>query len=77
MMHPSMTIKADKNIMDDIEAPKKNKPEGSEYNKLEQRLPPTKEINNISSLKDQPVQINEVIKVHRDSKLNSMLSSLH
>merc|ERR1719329_879393 len=68
MMHSSLTIKEEKKMMDEIKARKKNKPEVTKYNQLEQGLATQKEMNNNSSLKEQLDQINEVMKGHRDRK---------
>lgn len=78
MMHSSLTIKEEKKMMDEIKALKKNKPEVTKYNQMEQGLATQKEMNNNSSLKEQLDQINEVMKVHRDRKteLNTELTAL-
>jgi len=78
MMHSSLTIKEEKKMMDEIKALKKNKPEVTKYNQLEQGLATQKEMNNNSSLKEQLDQINEVMKGHRDRKteLNTELTAL-
>lgn len=65
-------------MMDEIKALKKNKPEVTKYNQLDQALATQKEMNKDSSLKEQLDQINEVMKVHRDRKteLNTELTAL-
>jgi len=68
MMHSSLTIKDEKKMMLEIAQLKKNKPEVTKYNQMDQALATQKALSDNSSLKEQLDQINEVMKVHRDRK---------
>jgi len=68
MIHESLTLKDEKKLMLEIAQLKKNKPEVTKYNAMEQQTATKRELNNNSSLKEQLDQINEVMNVHRDRK---------
>lgn len=68
MMHSSLTLKDEKKMMLEIAQLKKNKPEVTKYNQMDQALATQKALSDNSSLKEQLDQINEVMKVHRDRK---------
>merc|ERR1719491_1292925 len=55
-------------MMLEIAQLKKNKPEVTKYNQMDQALATQKALSDNSSLKEQLDQINEVMKVHRDRK---------
>merc|ERR1712166_1480607 len=55
-------------LMLEIAALKKNKPEVTKYNQMEQATATKRELNNNSTLKEQLDQINEVMNVHRSRK---------
>lgn len=78
MIHESLTLKDEKKLMLEIAQLKKNKPEVTKYNQLEQQNATKRELNNNSSLKEQLDQINEVMNVHRERKkeLNAEFTEL-
>jgi len=68
MIHSSLTLKDEKKLMLEIAALKKNKPEVTKYNQMDQAIATKRELNNNSTLKEQLDQINEVMNVHRGRK---------
>lgn len=78
MIHESLTLKDEKKLMLEIAQLKKNKPEVTKYNQLEQANATKRELNNNSSLKEQLDQINEEMNVHRERKkaLNAQFTEL-
>jgi len=78
MTHSSLTLKEEKKYMLEIAQLKKNKPEVTKYNQMEQQSLTKRELNKDTSLKEQLDQINEVMNVHRERKkeLNAEFTAL-
>lgn len=68
MIHSSLSLKDEKKLMLEIATLKKNKPEVTKYNQMDQDIATKRALNNNSSLKEQLDQINEVMNVHRERK---------
>jgi len=68
MIHSSLSLKDEKKLMLEIAQLKKNKPEVTKYNQMDQAIATKRELNNNSTLKEQLDQINEVMNVHRERK---------
>jgi len=78
MIHESLTLKDEKKLMLEIAQLKKNKPEVTKYNQMEQANATKRELNSNSNLKEQLDQINEEMNVHRERKkaLNAQFTEL-
>jgi len=78
MIHESLTLKDEKKLMLEIAALKKNKPEVTKYNQMEQATATKRELNSNTPLKEQLDQINEEMNVHRERKkaLNAQFTEL-